>query len=278
MNVSSKPGNISSTPPSSGTNTPGNDAECSGQLDYTDSCEPSDSPPPDYGQGDGGTSIGTSTTSGDPSQPSDTTSPSTSSGRPGMLSRTNNPNSLDTTGHGVRAGPGVGVVEVEDEESFFGPLGSLLADIAIDYVKDAAIGAAVTGLVTIAAPAVATVAVAVVTTVAVVKVVRAAVRVYKATTSVAKKGKEYGSYTNTHFSGRRHHGQGDRRRSQTSGREKAAENNDPHTATDWTSAPNRREAMKDEARRIENDGGVDNPNNYNKINSPGKNYIEQDGG
>ena len=89
-------------------------------VEYTDSCDPSDSQPPDSNLGEGGgsgtgTSTGTATTSGDPSQPSDTTSPSTSSGRPGMLSRTNNPNSLDTTGHGVRAGPGVGVVEVDED-------------------------------------------------------------------------------------------------------------------------------------------------------------------
>lgn len=36
--------------------------------------------------------------------------------------------------------------------------------------------------------------------------------------------------------------------------------------------------MKDEARRIQDDGGIENPNNYNKINSPGKKYLEQDGG
>lgn len=95
---------------------------------------------------------------------------------------------------------------------------------------------------------------------------------------VPKKGKEYGSYTNTHASGNKYHGQGDRKRSQTSGKERAAENNDPHVATDWTSASNRREAMKDEARRIRDDGGIENPNNYNKINSPGKKYLEQDGG
>ena len=92
------------------------------------------------------------------------------------------------------------------------------------------------------------------------------------------KNKEYGSYTNNHESGKRYHGQGDKKRSQKSGREKAAKNNDPHIATDWTPAQNRREAMKDEARRLSSDGGKGNSDNYNKINSPGKKYIKQDGG
>jgi hypothetical protein len=35
--------------------------------------------------------------------------------------------------------------------------------------------------------------------------------------------------------------------------------------------------MKDEARRIQNDGGIENPNNYNVINSPGRGYIDEDG-
>lgn len=42
-------------------------------------------------------------------------------------------------------------------------------------------------------------------------------------------------------------------------------------------AANNREAFKDEARRIRKDGGVENPNNYNKINSPGEKYLKQDG-
>jgi len=92
-----------------------------------------------------------------------------------------------------------------------------------------------------------------------------------------KGGKEYGSYTNTHESGKKYHGQGDRKRSQKSGRERSAENNDTHTATDWTPAPNRREAMKDEARRLSSDGGKGSSSNYNKINSPGKKYRKQDG-
>jgi hypothetical protein len=89
------------------------------------------------------------------------------------------------------------------------------------------------------------------------------------------KGK-FGSYTNTHASGKRYHGQGDQKRSQRSGREKAKENDDPHVATDWKSEETRRDAFKAEHKRIEEDGGPENPNNYNRRNSPGKRYNEQD--
>ena len=89
--------------------------------------------------------------------------------------------------------------------------------------------------------------------------------------------KEYGSYTNTHQSGKDYHGQGDRKRSQKSGKERAAENDDPHIATDWTPAPSRRQAMKDEATRLEKGGGKKSKRNYNKIESPGKKYKKQDG-
>ena len=81
----------------------------------------------------------------------------------------------------------MGVVEVEDEESFFGPLGSLLADIAIDYVKDAAIGAAITAAVTVTAPALGTVAVAIGTVAVVAKAVRVGARVYKAATNATRR-------------------------------------------------------------------------------------------
>jgi len=48
-------------------------------------------------------------------------------------------------------------------------------------------------------------------------------------------------------------------------------------ATDWTRAPNQREALKQESRRIDANGGVKSPNNYNKIESPGKKMRQQDG-
>lgn len=89
--------------------------------------------------------------------------------------------------------------------------------------------------------------------------------------------KPTGSYTNTHASGKRYHGKGPPDRMNKSAREKERKYNDPVVDQDYTPAANDREAFKDEARRIANDGGVDNPNNYNQINSPGKKYLEQDG-
>lgn len=79
-----------------------------------------------------------------------------------------------------------------------------------------------------------------------------------------------GSYTNTHESGKKYHGKGSEERAKQSGKEKAEENTDPVKETEWTSSTNMREAFKDEAKRIRNDGGVQNSNNYNKINSPRK--------
>jgi RHS repeat-associated protein len=90
----------------------------------------------------------------------------------------------------------------------------------------------------------------------------------------AKGDREAGSYTNTHESGKKYHGKGDRARSQQSGQDKEREHGDRHTATDWTPSSNDREAFKDEARRIQGDRGVSNPDNFNKINSPGKKYLD----
>ncbi len=58
--------------------------------------------------------------------------------------------------------------------------------------------------------------------------------------------------------------------------EKATQYNDPAKSKDWTSALNDREAFKDEYIRLKNDGGPGSPTNYNKIESPGKNYYLQD--
>jgi RHS repeat-associated protein len=90
--------------------------------------------------------------------------------------------------------------------------------------------------------------------------------------------KPVGSYTNTHASGKKYHGKGTEDRMNKSAREKATEYKDPVVSQDFKPASSNREAFKDEARRIRDDGGVDNPNNYNKINSPGKKYLDQDGG
>ncbi|WP_206744146.1 hypothetical protein, partial [Vibrio splendidus] len=86
-----------------------------------------------------------------------------------------------------------------------------------------------------------------------------------------------GSYTNYHASGKTYVGKGSRKRSQVSGRREAKRNDDPHTATDWTSAENHREAFKQESRRLDAEGGPSSPTNYNRMEQPGKKYRQQDG-
>lgn len=89
--------------------------------------------------------------------------------------------------------------------------------------------------------------------------------------------RETGSYTNRHESGKTYSGKGDRARSQVSGRRVEKETGDRHTATDWTPAPNEREAFKQESRRIDEHGGVESSSNYNRSESPGKKYRKEDG-
>jgi hypothetical protein len=86
-----------------------------------------------------------------------------------------------------------------------------------------------------------------------------------------------GSYTNTHESGKKYHGKGAEKRAAESAKEKAEKYNDPVKDTDWTPSANKREAYKDESKRLKADGGHKNPNNYNKRDSPGTNYRKQDG-
>jgi len=93
----------------------------------------------------------------------------------------------------------------------------------------------------------------------------------------ASSNKQEGSYTNTHESGKKYHGKGDETRAQKSATEKAKANNDPVKKTDWKPSANSRQAYKDESRRLQQDGGHRNPNNYNKRDSPGTKYRKQDG-
>lgn len=63
-----------------------------------------------------------------------------------------------------------------------------------------------------------------------------------------------------------------------SGREKAKENGDEVEFEEFTESKNDREAFKDEDRRIQQDPeGAKSENNYNKRDSPGKKYREEDG-
>ncbi|MEZ4264620.1 MAG: RHS repeat-associated core domain-containing protein [Polyangiaceae bacterium] len=99
----------------------------------------------------------------------------------------------------------------------------------------------------------------------------------QATATGGGETKQTGSYTNTHASGKTYSGKGSRTRSQQSGRRQARANDDPHTATDWTPAENTREAFKQESRRLDGQGGVESPSNYNEVESPGKRFRIEDG-
>lgn len=93
---------------------------------------------------------------------------------------------------------------------------------------------------------------------------------------VVTKGKGgTGHYTNTHQSGLKYHGKGNQARMNQSATEKAQANNDPVVGQKHTETSTNREAFKGEAKAIEADGGPGN-GNYNKINSPGKKYLQED--
>jgi RHS repeat-associated protein len=83
-----------------------------------------------------------------------------------------------------------------------------------------------------------------------------------------------GSYTNEHESGKRYHGKGPEKRAKESAERISKEHDDPVKDTDWTPAESDDAAFKQEAQRIRDDGGVENPNNYNKINSPGEKKLQ----
>jgi hypothetical protein len=67
---------------------------------------------------------------------------------------------------------------------------------------------------------------------------------------------------------------GARQRSQKSGRREAGRNNDPHVATDWTSAKNNREAFKQESCRLDADGGPSSPSTMG-LNSLVRNIVNK---
>lgn len=97
------------------------------------------------------------------------------------------------------------------------------------------------------------------------------------TTVNVQAGQKSGSYTNTHESGRKYHGKGDKARAAKSAKRIERDKGDKHVHTDHTEADNDREGFKQESERLENDGGHRNPNNYNERDSPGTKYRQQDG-
>jgi hypothetical protein len=78
--------------------------------------------------------------------------------------------------------------------------------------------------------------------------------------------------------GETYSGKGSRERSQASGARVEKATGDKHTATDWSSSSSTRDAFKDESKRIDANGGVKSPGNYDKIEPPDKRYGQEDGG
>jgi hypothetical protein len=83
---------------------------------------------------------------------------------------------------------------------------------------------------------------------------------------------EHGSYENFFASGKSYFGKGGRARSQVSARQIERRTGDSHIATHWTPSASNRGAFIDEAQRIREGDGIESPNNYNQINSPGAKY------
>ena len=104
-----------------------------------------------------------------------------------------------------------------------------------------------------------------------------AVKVAKTDAPQAAKQGGLGSYTNTHQSGTQYAGKGDYGRSQSSAKRVAKKEKDPLVSTDHTTASSKRESFKQESRRLDSIGGVKSPQNYNKVESPGKKYRKEDG-
>lgn len=110
------------------------------------------------------------------------------------------------------------------------------------------------------------------------KDVRNTVRTAEKVKDTASATKKTGSYTIEFQSGKKYHGKGSETRMNQSAKQIEKQYGDTPVKMDYSLAPNQQQAFKDEANRIRNDGGVKNPNNYNKINSPGEKYLKQDGG
>lgn len=94
-----------------------------------------------------------------------------------------------------------------------------------------------------------------------------------------KKKKEkvpVGSYTDSFKSGMKYHGKGPKKRAWFSGRKIEEKKSDKLIDVDWVEATNDRQAFIEEYLRLKDDGGPKVKANYNKIQSPGKKYLETD--
>jgi len=79
----------------------------------------------------------------------------------------------------------------------------------------------------------------------------------------------FASYTSHFKNGKRYRGKGDADRARKSADREAKRNNDTVDRTDHKPEANDRDSFKAEHDRLKNDGGPQNPDNYNRINSPG---------
>jgi RHS repeat-associated protein len=144
---------------------------------------------------------------------------------------------------------------------------------SVEMGAGAAGGGAAAGLLT--GPAAPVVIGAIVVTAAVIDYMNDSAQ--DESSALSKKKEENGSYTIEDAIGNRYHGKGPPSRMEKSARDKEKQTGERIVKKDWTPSASEREAFKDEARRIENDSGVENPRNYNKRNSPGKRFREEDG-
>ncbi|WP_410505537.1 DUF6443 domain-containing protein [Mucilaginibacter sp. E4BP6] len=90
--------------------------------------------------------------------------------------------------------------------------------------------------------------------------------------------KHPGSYTIKFKSGKRYHGKGSFARALQSAKFQADLHKDSFEISDidWTPSTSNEQSFRDEAKRLEADGGKNNPNNYNQIDSPGSHKYKQD--
>jgi len=92
----------------------------------------------------------------------------------------------------------------------------------------------------------------------------------------AMRSGQVGSYTIKFQNGKKYHGKGPYSRALESAKRLAKLHETNYVAIDWTPAGNDAQAFRDEAKRLEEDGGKNNPNNYNEIDSPGSHKYKQD--
>ena len=98
--------------------------------------------------------------------------------------------------------------------------------------------------------------------------------------AAAKAEKVVGSYTVKLENGMKYHGKGtEERMAQSIKRLEKDFGPVDKNASDFKRSANNREAFKDEARRIRQDGGIGKgiERNHNQRNSPGEKYLRQDG-